>query len=154
MWQLHHGPAASEDGLVTWQKTRRSLGVLCGPLVYFLGCQCPAWPAMGTVLGGFSSFSTLSFAFSQLVCAGTSCETRTSSCIQGCAERGRIKTPNKQLCLPAFHCVLSSKMKARPSSLFFQGPDVSKVRCPKNWRKPFALCGTAALERKRPQAER
>lgn len=129
-----------------------------GPLVTWWSAWAAAvlaglpWARL-TILGGLSSLSTLSFAFSQLGCAGTSYDTKMSSCFQGCAERGRIKTPNKQLCLLAFHCVPSSKMKARLSSLFFQGPDVSKIWCLKTWRKPSALCDMTTLERKRPQAE-
>lgn len=143
--------------MVTWQKTRRSLGVLWSPggVSAWTAAVLAGLPwARLTILGGLLSLSTLSFAFYQLGCAGTSYDTKTSSCFQGCAERGRIKTPNKQLCLLAFHCVPSSKMKARPYFLFFQGPDVSKVWCPKTWRKPFALCDMATLETKRPQAER
>lgn len=125
-WVLFHPEAAP---------SLTSLTVLC------LGCQglpCLQW--------------MLSLGIAQLGCADTSRETNASSYIQGYTERENESTDKTTFCLLIFHCVPFSRKKAFLS--FFQGSDVSKIQCPENWSKSFALCCMAALERKRLQPEK
>lgn len=112
------------------------------PTILHLGCQ--GLPHLQWML---------SLGIAQLGRAGTSHESNTSSYIQGCTERGRMKARIKLLFAFWFFTVFPfSRKKAFHS--FFQGSDVSKIQCPKNWSKSFALCCMAALERKSPQPEK
>lgn len=118
-----------------WGSTLPHQPVLC------LGCQglpCLQW--------------MLSLGIAQLGCADTAHETNASSYIQGYTERENERTDKTTFCLLIFHCVPFSRKKVFLS--FFQGSDVSKIQCPKNWSKSFALRCMAALERKRLQPEK